>query len=150
MQVFGRADEGRIFGLLLCALRDGGLARVGTLGNEGKRAGACDAVGRRHPFLHVLVGRVQVVGHVVIVAQIHGSALGTPEVSRQEGRVVRGAVHLQRGGIALPEVLDADAESTADIACEDVAVSTFSCMSANPLVVGMGALVDGVTLIVGL
>ena len=86
-------------------------------------------------------------GDVIVVAQVHRAALGAPEVSRQEGSVVRGAVNLQRGRIALPEVLDADAETAADIACEDVSVSSFSRMCAYPLVVRVSALLYGITLV---
>ena len=86
-------------------------------------------------------------GDVVIVTQVHRTAFRTPEVGRQVGRRVCGAVHLQRGGVALPEVLDAHAEASADVACEGVAVGTLAGVCPYPHILLMGTLLHGIALV---
>ena len=150
VQVLWRADERSVLGLLPGTPGDGSLAGIGTFGNEGESGRAGYAIGSGHPLLHVFVAGIEVVGHVIVVTEVHGACIRTPEVSGQVGDIVRGAVHLHRGRIALPEVFEAQAQSAADVAQEGIAVGTLASVRPHPLVVLMGTLLNTVALVVGL
>ena len=147
MKVFGGADERRIGRRLPGTLSHSRLTREGTLRHQREHRRACDAVGRGHPLLHILVGGVEVVGYVIVVAQVHGPGFGSPEVGGQVSHIVRGAIDLQRGGEALPEVLDADAQAAADVADEGIAVGTAAGVRTNPHIIIVGPFLYGVALV---
>ena len=78
MEIFRCADQRRIFCHQRSSLSHGSLAGESTLGKEREHRCAGYAIRRGHPFLHIFIAGVEVVGHVVVVAQVHGSAFGRP------------------------------------------------------------------------
>ena len=89
-------------------------------------------------------------GHVVVVAQVHGRCVGAPQVSCQQGLFVGGTVDLQRGGVTLPEILDGNAQAAAHVSHKGIAGCPVPRLCAYPGVVGVSPLGDGKALVVGL
>ena len=78
VQIFGRGQQAVLVvqegNLLRCFL----LSMITILRQQPQLAGAGNAVGCAHTFLHVFVTLQQAVGNGVVVAEIHGLGLRTP------------------------------------------------------------------------
>ncbi len=118
-------------------------ARESGLRHENEGVGLGDAVRSAHPLLHVLIASLQVVGHAVVVTEVHRLGLRTPEPYVDDGLVAAGPADLNGGRVELPEVLERNAESTADIPCEGISCGPFSGERAYPRTVILGLLAYG-------
>ena len=84
-------------------------------------------------------------GHIIIMAQVHGFRIRTPQPSRQRGLVALGFGYLQRRRIRLPEILHGHTHSTGHVAYKGIAVGPLAVESTNPGIIIIGPFAHGET-----
>ena len=117
-------------------------SREGRLRHKHEGVGLGDAVRGAHPFLDILVAGFEVVGHGVVVAQVHRLRLRTPEPYVDDGFVAAGICDFDGGRIELPEILEGHPESSGHVTCKGVAGRSLSGEGAYPRAVFLGFLAD--------
>ena len=101
--------------------RDVGLPAVTVFRHDPQYIRPGYAVGGAHTLLHILVTGNQIVCHRVIMTEIHGLGLRTPKPHGHFCLGTAGLGYLYGGWVGLPEVFQADADTTADIADKGIA-----------------------------
>ena len=143
MEIFRRAQQGRVLGQQRGHLRHPCLSAISPGRHEGQRMGPRHPVGRAHAFLHILITGFQPVCHAVIVSKVHRPTVGTPQPHRQFRTVPCRPVHLQARRVRLPEVLQGHAQAAAHVPGEDIARGAGAEERPDPRAVRMGAFADG-------
>ncbi len=117
-------------------------AREGGLRHEDEGVGLGDAVWGAHPLLHVFVAGLEIVRYAVVVTEVHRFGFRAPEPYVDRGLVAAGPVDLYGGRIELPEVLERNSESSADIPGKGIAGGPFPGERAYPRTVILRLLAD--------
>ena len=124
----------------------GGRIRLGGKGGrseEGELAGAGDPVGGGEAGLRVFVGCVEAVALGVVETHVHLGRVGRPQPGDEFGCGAGGVLDFKCGREGLPEVLDADGESSAEVAGVGEARGALARGGVEPGALRPGALDDG-------
>ena len=137
-----RADQHRRLADLPGHLRELLVGGNGVERPEGEVGGVGDAVGCGPAGFPVLVIDAQAVRLVVVMAQVHRARLGRPEPDLHFSGGLRAVGHFDRGGIFLPEALQAGGDAAGNVGHDGETERAVAVGHVQPGALGIGALLD--------